>query len=698
MQRALKKLDWHRAIALLQESTSISYSEVFDLVEDVIFSGALIQKRPFDTNAAAEFEKILKDTVATSRNKIAQAAFKKHLDDKSLLEEAYAAVLNTLERTAIRKHAASEQVWALLERLPGEVEIIQEKLRSRAEKLHKENPQQTVAANVMIEDSRGNLVDADAVTDGIMQGLFSTIYMLAYEANWFQNGVIVLPARVQVSEEIEFKAGAHNLLSRFWEMLSDADEHLRYWGGNLTRSRVSKVEDVPEHDVLKFDFERYLEVYERVARDRFDQLVVGLGLPVQFLEKSPSPVLDPYKSLVSLSPEAYVSFDEVNAADILRRVHQLPMLQDQHRFGGLSPRQWLRGYAVLQRCYARDANDDAVLQLITIERNELIALLERGGLNNPEASLFVQEVTLQKGKRDLYDAPLIVDDSGKLYFLAAGFANCSLPMVTASQIGSQQQGMDIKGNTFEAAVLDLLAKTGLTAKGFKYQIDGKTYNCDAALLWEDDLFIFECKTHLIPSGSCEHSYHFWNSIQEDIRQCARIVDDLRDHQQILEKHFGKNIGVKTIHPIVLNALPFSIPGPITGVYLFDYSALNRFFTSPDITFTSPIIRSDGSRILVEHRVGSFWQGERPVPEDLISAMTDPLQVKVNIARWSIQTAEFAISEQLAIEMPILHQIAPSIEGILRAQGLSDEQINAFTEASSEVIDDLREGDPKTDEK
>ncbi|HEY1937254.1 MAG TPA: hypothetical protein VGJ33_04895 [Candidatus Angelobacter sp.] len=697
MQSALKRLEWQKAIAILKELKPINYSEVFTLIQDVIFSGALIQKRPFRTKEAAEFEEALKDISVSSQNRIAQATLKQHLNDKPLIEEAYAALLDTLEKTAIRKHTAAEQVWALLERLPREIEIVQEKLRSRAEKLRKNNPHRTVAADVMIEDSSGNLVNADVVADVMMKSLFSTIHMLAYEANWFKNGTIVLPSRVEISEEIEFKAGIHNLLSQFWDLLSDADDHLRYWGGELTRSKVPIVDDVPEHDVLKFAFKRHLEIYERIARERFDQLSLGLALPVQFLEKAPSPILDPSKASVRLSPQAYVSFEEVNAADILRRIYQLPMLQDQHRFGGLSPRQWLRGYAILQKCYARNANDHPVFQIITMDRSELSALLERGGLSNHEAALFIQEVTLQRGKRDLYDAPLLVDDVGILHFIAAGFANCSLPMVTASQIGSQQQGLEVKGNTFEASVLDLLTKAGLAAKGFKYHIDGKTYDCDAALLWEHNIFVFECKTHLIPSGSCEHSYYFWKSIQEDIRQCHRIVDDLRNHPEILERHFGKNIGIETIYPVVLNALPFSVPGPIAGVYLFDYSALNRFFTLPDITFTSPIMRSDGKRLLLEHRIGSFWKGKSPVPEDLVSAMEDPLQVKVNMAGWSIQIANFAISEGLAIEMPILHQKEPTIESIMHAQGLSHEQITTFAKASSEIIDEIRKTGPTAGE-
>jgi hypothetical protein len=73
-------------------------------------------------------------------------------------------------------------------------------------------------------------------------------------------------------------------------------------------------------------------------------------------------------------------------------------------------------------------------------------------------------------------------------------------------------------------------------------------------------------------------------------------------------------------------MPFSIPGGIDGVYVYDYSALSRFFREPFITFSSPVIRKDGSTALAEYPVGRLWAADRPSPDDLIRELEKPVQL------------------------------------------------------------------------
>lgn len=75
-------------------------------------------------------------------------------------------------------------------------------------------------------------------------------------------------------------------------------------------------------------------------------------------------------------------------------------------------------------------------------------------------------------------------------------------------------------------------------------------------------------------------------------------------------------------PVIVNCFPYSAPGQVDGVYLYDYSALSRFFASGEIKIKS----AQSGKDVEEYGTGiRLWAGEKATPEDLLAQLESPQQ-------------------------------------------------------------------------
>jgi hypothetical protein len=211
-------------------------------------------------------------------------------------------------------------------------------------------------------------------------------------------------------------------------------------------------------------------------------------------------------------------------------------------------REWIRAYAVLERCFAR-------VELVEIDRVKLTEILTRASVPNHKAELFIKALTFSMEKLDIYDAPLLEDEGGGLYFFAPAYAGISFPQVIFSQLSSQGIQVYGKGELFEEDVIRMFRDTGVQVAGFKYWVGEQEFDCDAAVLWDEILFIFECKNYSLPSGRASDDFFFMKKLDEAVEQVKRIDRQLRDDPSILLKHLGANAKWTAVHLVVLNAIP-----------------------------------------------------------------------------------------------------------------------------------------------
>lgn len=147
---------------------------------------------------------------------------------------------------------------------------------------------------------------------------------------------------------------------------------------------------------------------------------------------------------VALAPSELVSELELTTLYVLDNIFHWNAVKNREEIEGITILEWLRGYSVLEESYAGGfaSNVDAIIE---VERVELNQTLQLAGLTAMKAEKFVELVTFSKGRRDLYDAPLLQSSDGKLYFLAALYHGVNLPLVIASQFGSLSHSVSSKG-------------------------------------------------------------------------------------------------------------------------------------------------------------------------------------------------------------------------------------------------------------
>lgn len=688
MQDALAQCQWERARALLHSASEMPAEEVVALVQDIVHSGCLVlRNKSTDTVRSRDgFLVTVLECIRSSQDVLAFTPLAKHLGHVPLLEEAYATILEQHGRADISRYSPSEQVWAAIERACVEIRALHKRVN---EAIRKADPTKPHSPTTKIASEDGNEFDADSVTNTVAESLFATLHMLSYREHWLREGKIVIPARVPLDDASTFKSGANMYFAIAWLMVKDADDRLRYFGGDLKKSRYEADDQGPapeERFLLRFEFELGLCQLERIARSRLDRIALDVAIHTDFIDQQP---IRPPKERVALPPDEFVSADEVVAFKILRNIYHFPVEDERHTFGQLSIRQWLRAYSLLKERYAVDSSGQAILDVVEISEPELSAALELGGLSAVQARAFVRAATLSQGKRDLYDAPLLEDAAGSFHFLAPIFGSAGLWLVVASQVGCQGQQVNTKGSAFHRAVLELFREHQIPAKEVRYSHEGREYDCDVLVLWNRHLFVIECKNHIITFSDPARSFHFWRTLEADLKQCKRTATHISRRLDLVRREFGPDAQFDRVHPMLLNAMPFSIAGGHDGVHIYDYSALNRFFRKPYVTVTSPVVGKGGSKTLIEHRVGRLWKGDDPSPDDLLSQMDHPIQLAPYTNKSSQTTVLYPISHELGIEMPVLQFGDANHKDFLRAVGFNGEAIQGFEETSMDIFSALR---------
>jgi hypothetical protein len=678
VRNALFRGKLKRAAVLLEQASSLSAPEITTLVRDVIQSGCLILKHrgaEGEKNRDAVLLAVLQ-CLKSSDDPSALIPLAKHLAHSQLLELAYSAILETLGRSAISRCPPAQQAWAAIrfaaETVKVAIEKVQEKIQS-ADRTTLQTP------STIISEPGAPYADVDGVVAGVASVVWATLHMLAYREGWFNEDRLVLPPPTLVDDDLVYKSGSNSYLADTWLTLETADEHLRYFGDEDGQPQG--------RSTLKFEFSLTSKWYEDVARERLNQLALGYHLKIFATDLSG--LIETHAP--ALAPIQFLSRDELLGYSVLRDAYHLDVDNTSERYGLLSIREWLRGYAVLKEMCQPDSPSPK-LDILHFHRADLLASLQSAGLSNDSAEVFIDAATLSRGKRDLFDVPLIVDTEGDLHLMTPVLFSAALPLIVESQIGNSGDQPE-KGATFENAVRELFCSHGVPAKRVQYRHEGTEYECDALVLWGEHLFVIECKNHILPSAHASHRFTFWENVRSDVAQCKRIATQISMREDLITDAFGTAARVSSVHPVLLNSMPFSVPGGIEGVYVYDYSALSRFFREPFITFSSPVVRKDGSTALAVHRLGCLWAADRPSPGDLLREMGQPVQLAGNEGKWFEERVKRALSQTLAIDVPFLVKDDIDFRDVLRARGHSEESIAQFERTALETLESLRTGRP-----
>ena len=494
--------------------------------------------------------------------------------------------------------------------------------------------------------------------------------MLAHRNGWIRSGRLILPPLVENEADELVAAGRISRLGDHWQAVIDASKHHRYWGGHFVietpDEEMLEVQVKLEHVIVSQLTEQErrddIQVAEYIAQNRIERRLLGVSQDIERKTNASSKISDPRVVKVALAPEGLVSIVEITTLYVLDNDMYFNASRGTVEYGGLTIAEWLRGYCVLEQCYAGEGSE----ALVEIDACEFRDTLHRAGLSKTKVEAFVERATFQSGRRDLYDAPLLTTTDGKIFFAAALYRGVNVALIIASQLGSQELNIDSKGEDFEKGVLKMFKDAGIPAATFKFTLRDTQYQCDVAVLWDGHLFIFECKNYGLPGVDPSDRFFFWKKQAEAMRQVERIAADLDANPVIVKEHFGAEATWSAVHPVVLNASFISFFKSPSGTFFYDGSALGRFLKEGTLNqvWRDPPSQGGGVRSFVVKRL---WSGKRPKATDLLRAMKRPAQMMLEQDNYYIARRLLLLSESTALLTMAPASKGPDFEPLLTSE-------------------------------
>ncbi|MBI3372374.1 MAG: hypothetical protein HY017_11545 [Betaproteobacteria bacterium] len=660
VKEALEALSWEKLKVEL-DTVQFDAAVAEELSGFVLRSTGLLLKRPNPSRASARrwlFQNIA-DYAANRRGPDCAGKLRATFDTIELIDRGYHGILDMLERCDVSKLPPEVRASACIDRTAIEyAEVIK-----RAHDAVLSLPELFDAQNTVLQGEDGVTFTPDGAVNMLVETLTMTLVMESYRNGWVakDDDRVILPAWRDVDDQHRYMAGSTGILAAFWRVWQRIEERRRYFGGSLKEyvppSRPPNFPPgFPEDStvtVLEPDME--WEAVDFVANERLNSILFQNYMHLIHATNAKDTEVG-IEGQAALLPNAYVCLAEAHAGAALSELLGFAIHEDQQRYAGLRLVEWLRGFAILQ-CMADkawDPSSDTPKSLIQFtKRAELAARLGRLGLAPEPALEFIRRATLRRSSRDLFDCPLIGVGEDDLIVFGPAVRSSNLTRVVLSAFSSLGARVNRKGPSFERTLRELIEKQGLTCKAFKATRDGKEYEYDAVVPWGKYLFLLECKSHSLSNWSPVASYYFQLETRSHILQVNRLAEALLRYPDILESHFGVDAKGKQIVPCVVNAMPFSVPGAVDGVYFTDMSALTRFFEARHLRLIQPHNLGGGRRLLHRVALRSLWSGDKPSPEDLLKHLDDPVQVKMISERLAIEAQWTKLNDRVAAVHPRL---------------------------------------------
>jgi len=549
---------------------------VAELANLIRHAGALILQRPSASDQAARdgFLTDLRDALAARAPGLDLESFDVAVTAVGRAEEGYFRILSALDRCEISARPAEARLSAGLtqgERRLDELQrLIQDALASGA--------QFSIPGGVALTDDNGQPRSPDALMTSVIEGLAGFLKMEGYKGGLFtKGGWIELPALPDASEEdlsLYFPCEQLGMIWQRWELLH---QKALYGGQSI---------DLLAGDTLPNDCPSQItEVFARRADANFvdwaanERALDREGISHRDLitttnvEAKAKGISGP----VSALPAAWITDAEVAQALSLSEALGFEIAADTALHGGLRLTEWVRGYCALAAWV--DSRSKTAGQLLRTSRDELFALLTRLSFTEDRAGTFLDAVSFGRKSRDLWDAPIVRTKTDWLVVSAGVYAQ-RLAKIIPSLLATRDVQIKRKGLAFEARVLEFLKGRGLDARAVTVKRDGAEYQYDALVRWGDKLLLLECKNKGLSGNDPVQAYHFLLGLEEDVEQVHRLVQGLETWPEIVIDAFGVDVAGLTIVPVLLQNETFQVAGPFNGVYIYDWSALTRFFEAP----------------------------------------------------------------------------------------------------------------------
>ena len=600
--KAAKAREWQNLIAQFDNLPTSEKASVLGKVSELIFVEGLLVVR-FPDEAAENRRNAYKEWLATKSSSLLDKTGQVNIERGIAQSEA----VESLFRDAYKRccDLADGQdpvslVWASI-RLAHQEYL---KWWSQSMSAASANPRADRISEKLSTRSNGfesTFTNAAFAIDTVLQ---RDLRFLGLPNEWLEPALKI--PRHEMEASLQFTEQRWNALA-ILDRVEDTDNRCRLFGGAVFSMSVNfpHMRGKLTTGAFPVDWQIALTVAGERLRRRIGQL------HDQFTNKGS------VASGQSSSIEDLLAVPDELEHHIFSELTGKPVEEDGEAFAGLPAWEWIRGYSVLRFLaseymhHAENLSDP-----YRLERAGLLDILAKAGLKQPSSELFIERCSFNRKTVDLHDCPIIPVGKDDLCLLLFPANTQSVARLVLSQLSKLAIRFDEKGTVLEDRLNRLLASHGIRCGDF-HRRGRKELEIDLIALWDDTLFVFECKFYSLPSENARHQFDFCTNQVDAADQLLRKVKAIEKDRSIVERALGVGSDAEwsEIVPVVLNGMPFSLPGIIHGVYYMDYSSLERFFESgklypmmPDSTGTPDF---SGSSEPVD-----LWENSKAVIADL----------------------------------------------------------------------------------
>lgn len=199
---------------------------------------------------------------------------------------------------------------------------------------------------------------------------------------------------------------------------------------------------------------------------------------------------------------------------------------------------------------------------------------------------------------------------------------------------------------------EMLSDLKINHQHFKFKRENEEYEYDAIIVLDDKVFVLECKNTNLSGGSVTKAFKKKMFLIDAANQVIRLADGLKKHQDVFSDKFGLDINNFEIIPVIVNNLPFSLPGKYYGVYVTDYSALSKILHNSHISGIK--VRNEyGTLTSTNHPMHKLWENNTLQSSDLIKQFEKPIQLNEFFESTVVKKHTLQISNSVAFGIECL---------------------------------------------
>ncbi|HCA9971570.1 TPA: hypothetical protein MYK74_005029 [Klebsiella variicola subsp. variicola] len=563
-------------------------------------------------------------------------------------EKIYDVIKSNLSDLPISKKTPEIQCWAVIRRAQGEIDFLKTETRKYLESIDGKQKVFDISTAHLINES-GESYSPDVVISKTVDYLSLSLKMIGFNYKLNSGGFIVIPDMVDVEEDDIIDAGKIFYNSILWSSLERSVETCLLFDYELNEYNSTNLPNGLENSGLETFYEFNLTKEQFIRLDYISNERLYSKLSQNFMEalykhNVHKTVDENLTSLTNINNGYSITTSEFPSYVAL--LETLCLSDGNMLILGLTLREWVRCYSALER-----------LSKISKQRevftfSALSAYLQLVGISSDKSRLFIDFASFNNESRDLYDSPLLKMKSGDYLFCSIGYFSPGISNIILSKFSSLKVDLSQKGFGFEKEIHEMLSDLKMNYQHFKFKRESEEYEYDAIILLDDKVFVLECKNTNLSGGSVSQAFKKQTFLIDAANQVIRLADGLKKHKDVFSDKFGLDINNFEIIPVIVNNLPFSLPGKYCGVYVTDYSALSKILHNSHISGIE--VRNEyGMLTSTNHPMHKLWENNALQASDLIKQFESPIQLNEFFESTAVKKHTLQINDSVAFGIECL---------------------------------------------